>query len=93
MVGTAETLNIFLNKALLTAEDSHQLKLVNDVAPADQLQQVAEQKAEYFASKSKIALSTLMVALNNTHLGLSDYLEAIGTGFEAVIKDTSVDHQ
>ena len=49
------------------------------------------QKAEYFASKSEVALSTLMIALNNAHLGLTDYLDAIGTGFEKVIKETSAD--
>lgn len=84
MLGTASTSEIYLNAQSLTAPEARDLKLVNAIAPPDALQSFAEQKAGYFASKSKLALRTLMIALNNTHLTLPDYLTEIGTGFESV---------
>ncbi len=87
MLGIATTSEIYLNEKSLTADDALYIKLVNDIAPTGGLLQFAEQKAEYFASKSKIALSTLMISLTTAHLALPDYLNEIGTGFEAVFRE------
>jgi enoyl-CoA hydratase/carnithine racemase len=83
LLGIASTSEIYLNAQSLTAPEARDLKLVNAIAPSDALQSFAEQKADYFASKSKLALRTLTIALNNTHLTLPDYLAEIGTGFES----------
>ena len=87
MLGIATTIDIYLNEKSLTANDALDLKLVNDIAPSGELRRFAEEKAEYFASKSRIALSTLMISLSNAPRALPDYLSEIGTGFEAVFRE------
>ena len=83
LVGFARANAIYLDGQSLSAQEARDFMLVNDIARTDDLRSLSEKKAEYFASKSSLALATLTVALNNAHLALPDYLSEIGTGFES----------
>ena len=87
VVGHGLTNTIYLDNESLTAQEARDIKLVNEIASSNDLDSFSEKKAEFFASKSKLALSTLTEALNNQHLNLADYLEKIGTGFESLYSE------
>ncbi len=83
MVGFARAAEIFLEQDSFTADEARDLRLVNAVAPTDELRSFATEKAEYFASKSPLALSSIVAALNHAHQPLQDYLDQVGSRFSA----------
>lgn len=89
MVGFARAAEIFLEQDSLTANEARDLRLFNAVVPPEELRSFSTEKAEYFASKSPLALSTLVVALNHTHQPLKEYLDMVETEFPAVFKEYS----
>ena len=84
VVGFAHAGEIMLENKSLTAAEARDLRLVNAVVPPDELRTFARQKAEYFASKSQLALSALVIAMNHMHQNLPEYLDEVGTGFNAL---------
>ncbi len=89
VVGFARAAEIFLEQDSLTANEARDLRLFNAVVPPEELRSFSTEKAEYFASKSPLALSTLVVALNHTHQPLKEYLDTIETELPAVFKEYS----
>ncbi len=89
VVGFARAAEIFLEQDSLTANEARDLRLFNAVVPPEELRSFSTEKAEYFASKSPLALSTLVVALNHTHQPLKEYLDMVETEFPAVFKEYS----
>jgi enoyl-CoA hydratase/carnithine racemase len=83
VVGFARAAEIFLEQDSFTASEARDLRLVNAVAPTDELRSFATEKAEYFASKSPLALSSIVAALNHAHQPLQDYLDQVGNRFSA----------
>ena len=77
-VGFARAAEIFLEQDSLNANEARDLRLVNAVVPPEELRSFSTEKAEYFASKSPLALSTLVVALNHAHKPLKEYLDEVG---------------
>ena len=89
MVGIARAAEIFLEQESLTANEARDLRLVNAIVPPEKLRSFSTEKAEYFASKSPSALSTLVVALNHTHQPLEEYLDKVETAISETFKEQS----
>ena len=87
VVGFAHAQEILLESHSLSSSEALELKIVNAVVPSDGLEQFALEKAEHFASKSRVGLSSLVVAMNNSYGSLPEYLERVGTGFESIYSD------
>ena len=83
VVGFARAAEIFLEQNSFTANEARDLRLVNAVAPPEELRSFSTKKAEYFASKSPLALSSIVVALNHAHQPLKEYLDEVGNRFSA----------
>ncbi len=88
IVGFARAFEILLEGQSFTVEEARSIGLVNAIAPSGDLDVQAISKAEHFASKSKLALSSLVLAMNNSYGSMDEYLAAVGTGFDKIYSES-----
>ena len=86
--GSVFEIEILLEGQSFTVEEARALGLVNAIAPSGDLDVQAVSKAEHFASKSKLALSSLVLAMNNSYGSMDEYLDAVGTGFDKIYSES-----
>jgi 2-(1,2-epoxy-1,2-dihydrophenyl)acetyl-CoA isomerase len=73
--------HILMEGTSLTAQEALDLRLVNRVVPAADLETEAEAVAQRFAAKPARALASLVRASGHLDADLATYLERIGPGF------------